>query len=285
MCIRDRYSSGESEVYAVNDATMAVEQGEFVSLLGPSGSGKTTMLEALIPFFVARGLRVSMIKHTHHDFDIDRPGKDSWRLREAGCTEVMRLSNRRWALMHEMRGAGHHQQQQRQQGFGQAAPGKGCDDQVVKAQQHDQQRGAKEPGLRRLRIASLQRRRHEGPVGQHSPEQAHQQQQGLGPRDPGQPRAGRGRGKGLWSRYPHPRGRKGEPAARPPSPELARSSTDANATVAVPREQTQQPVTVPKGQSLTQLEASGLLSGVMFPEVQARVPLSLIHISEPTTPD
>ena len=67
-------------------------------IAGYSGSGKTTMLEALIPFFVARGLRVSMIKHTHHDFDIDKPGKDSWRLREAGCTEVMLLSNRRWAL-------------------------------------------------------------------------------------------------------------------------------------------------------------------------------------------
>ena len=74
-------------------------------IAGYSGSGKTTMLEALIPFFVARGLRVTLIKHTHHDFDIDKPGKDSWRLREAGCTEVMLLSNRRWALMHEMRGA------------------------------------------------------------------------------------------------------------------------------------------------------------------------------------
>lgn len=63
------------------------------------------MLEALIPLFVARGLRVSLIKHTHHDFDIDKPGKDSWRLREAGCAEVMLLSNRRWVLMHEMRGA------------------------------------------------------------------------------------------------------------------------------------------------------------------------------------
>lgn len=61
-------------------------------------------------------------------------------------------------------------------------------------------------------------------------------------------------------------------AARPPSPELAKSSADANATVAAPREPSQQPVTVPKGQSLSQLEASGLLSGVVFPEVQARVP-------------
>ena len=74
-------------------------------ITGYSGAGKTTLLEALIPLFVARGLRVSLIKHTHHDFDIDKPGKDSWRLREAGCAEVMLLSNRRWALMHELRGA------------------------------------------------------------------------------------------------------------------------------------------------------------------------------------
>ena len=74
-------------------------------ITGYSGAGKTTLLEALIPLFVARGLRVSLIKHTHHDFDIDTPGKDSWRLREAGCAEVMLLSNRRWALIHELRGA------------------------------------------------------------------------------------------------------------------------------------------------------------------------------------
>lgn len=72
---------------------------------GYSGSGKTTLLEGLIPLIVARGLRVSLIKHTHHDFDVDRPGKDSYRLREAGCSEVMLLSNTRWALMHELRGA------------------------------------------------------------------------------------------------------------------------------------------------------------------------------------
>lgn len=75
-------------------------------IAGYSGAGKTTLLEALIPRFVAHGLCVSLIKHTHHDFDIDKPGKDSWRLREAGCAEVMLLSNRRWALMHELRGAG-----------------------------------------------------------------------------------------------------------------------------------------------------------------------------------
>jgi molybdopterin-guanine dinucleotide biosynthesis protein B len=73
-------------------------------ITGYSGSGKTTLLEGLIPLMVARGLKVSLIKHTHHNFDVDRPGKDSHRLREAGCTEVMLLSNTRWALMHELRG-------------------------------------------------------------------------------------------------------------------------------------------------------------------------------------
>lgn len=70
---------------------------------GYSGAGKTTLLAALIPRFVARGLRVSLLKHTHHRFDIDRPGKDSFRLREAGCSEVMLISDQRWALMHELR--------------------------------------------------------------------------------------------------------------------------------------------------------------------------------------
>ncbi len=72
---------------------------------GYSGAGKTTLLEGLIPLIVARGFTVSLIKHTHHDVDVDRPGKDSYRLREAGCSEVMLLSNTRWALMHELRGA------------------------------------------------------------------------------------------------------------------------------------------------------------------------------------
>lgn len=72
---------------------------------GWSGSGKTTLLTAVIPDLAARGLRVSTIKHAHHEFDIDRPGKDSWRHREAGASEVMVASARRWAIMHELRGA------------------------------------------------------------------------------------------------------------------------------------------------------------------------------------
>lgn len=70
---------------------------------GYSGAGKTTLIEGLIPRFVQHGLRVSLIKHTHHGFDIDQPGKDSWRHREAGAHEVMLLSDQRWVLMHEMR--------------------------------------------------------------------------------------------------------------------------------------------------------------------------------------
>jgi molybdopterin-guanine dinucleotide biosynthesis adapter protein len=74
-------------------------------LAGWSGSGKTTLLAALIPELVARGLTVSTIKHAHHEFDIDRPGKDSWRHRQAGAHEVMVASSCRWALIHELRGA------------------------------------------------------------------------------------------------------------------------------------------------------------------------------------
>lgn len=72
---------------------------------GYSGSGKTTLIENVIPRMVAYGLAVSLIKHAHHGFDIDRPGKDSYRHREAGCSEVLLTSNERWVLMHELRGA------------------------------------------------------------------------------------------------------------------------------------------------------------------------------------
>ena len=72
---------------------------------GYSGSGKTTLIEQLIPLFTQRRLKVSLIKHAHHTFDVDQPGKDSWRHRHAGCTEVLVTSSRRWVLMHELRGA------------------------------------------------------------------------------------------------------------------------------------------------------------------------------------
>lgn len=72
-------------------------------IAGYSGSGKTTLLEKLIPQLTGRGLKVSVIKHAHHGFDIDRPGKDSYRHREAGASEVLLSCNERWALMHERR--------------------------------------------------------------------------------------------------------------------------------------------------------------------------------------
>lgn len=72
-------------------------------IAGRSGSGKTTLLEKLIPALKGKGLKVSIIKHAHHAFDIDRPGKDSYRHREAGAEEVLLACNSRWALMHEVR--------------------------------------------------------------------------------------------------------------------------------------------------------------------------------------
>ena len=76
-----------------------------IGLAGWSGSGKTTLLQRLIPLLVARGLRVSTVKHAHHAFDVDQPGKDSFLHRTAGATEVLIGSAQRWALMHELRGA------------------------------------------------------------------------------------------------------------------------------------------------------------------------------------
>ncbi|GLR88479.1 molybdopterin-guanine dinucleotide biosynthesis protein B [Bradyrhizobium iriomotense] len=78
---------------------------KIIGLAGWSGAGKTTLLTRLIPHFNAQGLRVSVIKHAHHQFDVDVPGKDSWRHREAGAAEVLVASEKRWALMHELRGA------------------------------------------------------------------------------------------------------------------------------------------------------------------------------------
>ena len=74
-------------------------------IAGWSGSGKTTLLERVVPVLVGRGLRVSLVKHAHHDFDVDQPGKDSYRHRQAGCAEVLVASRRRFALMHEVRDA------------------------------------------------------------------------------------------------------------------------------------------------------------------------------------
>jgi molybdopterin-guanine dinucleotide biosynthesis adapter protein len=75
-----------------------------IGFAGWSGSGKTTLIEKLIPLLARRGLRVSLIKHAHHTFDVDQPGKDSYRHRHAGASEVLVTSSRRWVLMHELRG-------------------------------------------------------------------------------------------------------------------------------------------------------------------------------------
>jgi molybdopterin-guanine dinucleotide biosynthesis protein B len=74
-----------------------------IGLAGWSGSGKTTLLAKIIPRLVARGFSVSTVKHAHHGFDVDTPGKDSHTHRIAGATEVLVASSRRWALMHELR--------------------------------------------------------------------------------------------------------------------------------------------------------------------------------------
>jgi molybdopterin-guanine dinucleotide biosynthesis protein B len=74
-------------------------------LAGWSGAGKTTLLSKLIPALTAQGLRVSTLKHAHHAFDLDTPGKDSWVHRQSGATEVAIVSANRYAIMHELRGA------------------------------------------------------------------------------------------------------------------------------------------------------------------------------------
>jgi molybdopterin-guanine dinucleotide biosynthesis adapter protein len=76
-----------------------------IGLAGWSGAGKTTLLTRVIPHLLNEGLRISVIKHAHHNFDVDVPGKDSWRHRHAGAEEVLVSSGKRWALMHELRGA------------------------------------------------------------------------------------------------------------------------------------------------------------------------------------
>ncbi|MBV9653497.1 MAG: molybdopterin-guanine dinucleotide biosynthesis protein B [Acetobacteraceae bacterium] len=74
-----------------------------IGVAGWSGAGKTTLIRRVLPVLIRRGLRVSTIKHAHHGFDVDQPGKDSWVHREAGATEVLVASAARFALMHELR--------------------------------------------------------------------------------------------------------------------------------------------------------------------------------------
>ena len=79
---------------------------QIFGLAGWSGSGKTTLIVNLIPELIGRGLTVSTIKHAHHNFDIDRPGKDSYEHRQAGASEVIISASKRWALMHEVQNEG-----------------------------------------------------------------------------------------------------------------------------------------------------------------------------------
>ncbi len=74
-----------------------------IGLAGWSGSGKTTLVTGVIPVLVGRGLKIATVKHAHHDFDTDQPGKDSWLHRQAGASEVAIVSSRRWAIVHELR--------------------------------------------------------------------------------------------------------------------------------------------------------------------------------------
>jgi molybdopterin-guanine dinucleotide biosynthesis adapter protein len=77
-----------------------------IGIAGWSGAGKTTLISRVIPYLRQQDLRVSVIKHAHHEFDVDVPGKDSWVHRQSGAEEVLVSSAKRWALMHELRGAG-----------------------------------------------------------------------------------------------------------------------------------------------------------------------------------
>jgi len=73
-----------------------------IGLAGWSGSGKTTLVTKVIPVLTGRGLKVATVKHAHHEFDTDQPGKDSWLHRRAGASEVAIVSSKRWAIMHEL---------------------------------------------------------------------------------------------------------------------------------------------------------------------------------------
>ena len=83
---------------------MIQQEQKVFGFAGWSGSGKTTLIERVISFLAGSGVRVSLIKHAHHEFDVDQPGKDSYRHRAAGASEVLVSSANRWALMHELRG-------------------------------------------------------------------------------------------------------------------------------------------------------------------------------------
>src|SRR5581483_4936673 len=103
-----RHGLGLSAPWPRFHARQARRQGggmKIFGLAGWSGAGKTSLMVRLLPELVARGITVSTMKHAHHAFDVDQPGKDSYEHRRAGATEVLVTSEKRWALMHELRGA------------------------------------------------------------------------------------------------------------------------------------------------------------------------------------
>jgi molybdopterin-guanine dinucleotide biosynthesis adapter protein len=93
------------EVFNTTEIRSIYQPMRVIGLAGWSGSGKTTLLAKIIPCLIARGYTVSTVKHAHHDFEVDKPGKDSHVHRMAGATEVLVGSSRRWALIHELRDA------------------------------------------------------------------------------------------------------------------------------------------------------------------------------------
>jgi molybdopterin-guanine dinucleotide biosynthesis adapter protein len=88
-----------------NQQTERFSKMKVIGVAGWSGAGKTMLISRVIPYLREQGLRVSVVKHAHHEFDVDVPGKDSWVHRQAGAEEVLVSSANRWALMHELRGA------------------------------------------------------------------------------------------------------------------------------------------------------------------------------------
>jgi molybdopterin-guanine dinucleotide biosynthesis protein B len=96
-------ANGGNDIVTAVRAMLYKAAMRIIGLAGWSGSGKTTLVTRLLPLLLARGLRVSTLKHAHHGFDLDQPGKDSFMHRAAGATEVIVSSSKRFAILHELR--------------------------------------------------------------------------------------------------------------------------------------------------------------------------------------